>query len=176
MRNALRQAFYIFALAAVIGAGAGLIHPRSVHWSWTRPAPAAAQDSTFALDLPAVDIPAQNSEATRPPRLISREALLGLMQRKAVLLIDSRSQSEYQAGHLPGALSLPLEELGHRQETLQQLPPDRWLITYCEGPPCDLSHQLAQVLVQSGYRSVAIYDAGVNDWLAGGGALSSEKP
>ncbi|NLP11367.1 rhodanese-like domain-containing protein [bacterium] len=108
--------------------------------------------------------------------VISREALLGLMQRQAVLLIDSRSSSEYQAGHLPGALSLPLEELGQMHETLQHLPPDRWLVTYCEGPPCDLSHQLAQVLVQNGYRSVAIYDAGLNDWLAGGGALSSEKP
>lgn len=176
MRNALKQALYIFGLAAVIGAGASLIHPRSVHWSWTRPAPAAVQDSTFALDLPVVGIAVQESDAAGQPRLISREALLGLMQRQAVLLIDSRSSSEYQAGHLPGALSLPLEELGQMHETLQHLPPDRWLVTYCEGPPCDLSHQLAQVLVQNGYRSVAIYDAGLNDWLAGGGALSSEKP
>ncbi|HPI73449.1 MAG TPA: rhodanese-like domain-containing protein [bacterium] len=176
MRNALREAFLIFMLAAVIGAGAGLIHPGSVHWSWSRPVRPAVQDSTFALDLPTVDIAAQDSDAFRQPRLISREALLGLLQRRTVLLIDSRSASEYQGGHLPGALSLPVEELGRMQETLQHLPSDRWLVTYCEGPPCDLSHQLAQVLVQSGYRSVAIYDAGLNDWLAGGGALSSEKP
>lgn len=176
MRNALREALYIIVLAAAIGAGACLIHPRSVPWSWSRPGPAAAEDSTFALDLPKVDIAGQNSAAPKQPRSISREAVLGLMQRKVVLLIDSRPSSEYLAGHLPGALSLPLEELGQMHETLQHLPPDRWLVTYCEGPPCDLSHQLAQVLVQSGYRSVAIYDAGVNDWLAGGGALSSEKP
>ena len=125
MRNALREAFYIIALAAVIGAGAGLIHPRSVHWSWNRPASAAAEDSTFALDLPEVDIAGQNEAAPKQPRLISREALLGLMQRKTVLLLDSRSSSEYQAGHLPGALSLPLEELGQMHETLQHLPPAR---------------------------------------------------
>src|SRR3989304_3964058 len=80
---------------------------------------------------------------------VDREALLERVRRGEVVVLDVRPAEEYEAGHIPGALSVPLRELESR---LERLPADREIVAYCRGPYCMLAvHTLfgPQFLTQS---------------------------
>ena len=53
------------------------------------------------------------------------------MSKSEVLLLDLRPEVEFQAGHLPGAVSIPLDEL---EQSLEELTSDRLVVAYCGGP------------------------------------------
>ena len=83
------------------------------------------------------------------------------------LLIDARPGVEYQAGHLPQAISIPLDELERR---LDELPRNRTLIVYCRGPLCVIADDALAVLSETG-RKVARLEEGVAEWRQAGLAL-----
>ena len=84
-----------------------------------------------------------------------------------VILLDVRPGAEYQAGHLPQAISIPLDELERR---LDELPRNRTLIVYCRGPLCVIADDALAVLsVQR--RKVARLEEGVAEWQQAGLAL-----
>src|SRR5664279_1340968 len=64
------------------------------------------------------------------PQEITREDLLARAHAGTVTVLDVRPQQEFQAAHIPGALSIPLEELGAR---LGELPHGRDIVAYCRG-------------------------------------------
>ncbi|MGD9237939.1 MAG: metalloregulator ArsR/SmtB family transcription factor, partial [Desulfobacterales bacterium] len=67
---------------------------------------------------------------------VDREKLLRLMREEAVTVLDVRPSVEYNAGHIAGALSIPLKAL---QQHLSDLPRDQEIVAYCRGPYCVLS-------------------------------------
>jgi rhodanese-related sulfurtransferase len=81
-----------------------------------------------------------------------------------VTLIDVRPASEYRAGHIPGALSVPLSELEAR---LEELPRSREVVAYCRGPYCVMSLDAVKVLRKRGFRARNL-EQGVADWRARG--------
>jgi len=85
---------------------------------------------------------------------------------KAVLL-DARPGVEYQAGHLPQAISIPLDELEQR---LDELPRNRTLIVYCRGPLCVIADDALAALSEQG-RKVARLEEGVAEWQRAGLAI-----
>jgi len=91
-------------------------------------------------------------------------ALQRRMAEDAVVLLDVRPPDEYAAGHLPGAISLPLEDLADR---LAELPRDRTIVAYCRGPYCVLALHAVDVLRRHGFRAVRLADS-VADWRAQG--------
>jgi rhodanese-related sulfurtransferase/DNA-binding transcriptional ArsR family regulator len=95
---------------------------------------------------------------------IDQEALLARIRRGEVTLLDVRPEEEYQAGHLPGALSVPLAELERR---LAELPRRREVVAYCRGPYCVLAIEAVARLRTRGYRASRL-EAGVPDWRARG--------
>jgi DNA-binding transcriptional ArsR family regulator len=64
---------------------------------------------------------------------ITRKELVSRLRRRDVLVIDVRPRSEYEAGHIPGARSLPPDEVRKR---LRELPRDADVVAYCRGPFC----------------------------------------
>jgi len=76
------------------------------------------------------------------------------------LLVDVRPAAEYQAAHLPEAVSMPLPEL-HRR--LHELPKDREIIAYCRGPYCVFALQAVQLLQKEGLRA-AHFRPGLSKW------------
>jgi DNA-binding transcriptional ArsR family regulator len=64
-----------------------------------------------------------------------------------VVLVDVRPTDEYAAGHIAGAISVPLEELGDR---LEELPDDLEIVAYCRGPYCVLAPEAVAQLQQAG--------------------------
>jgi len=95
---------------------------------------------------------------------VSREDLLSRMQEASVTLLDVRPTDEFEQGHLPGAINIPVEELERR---LAELPLDREIVAYCRGPYCVLSVNAVVALGQKGYR-VRRLETGFGDWKAAG--------
>mgnify|MGYP006295559051 CR=1 FL=1 len=81
---------------------------------------------------------------------VDREELLRRVRDGEALVIDVRPDEEFGAGHLAGALSIPLDELERR---LDQLPKDREIVAYCRGPHCVLSVEAVQLLRNKGFRA-----------------------
>lgn len=94
----------------------------------------------------------------------SRESLLAKARQGEVVVIDVRPASEFNAGHLPFARSLPLDELERR---LADLPADRTIVAYCRGPFCLMSDEAVQLLRARGFTATKISD-GVSEWAAVG--------
>lgn len=78
------------------------------------------------------------------------------------LVIDVRPAEEFAAGHLPGAISVPLTEL-HRR--MKELPKDREIIAYCRGPYCAFSHVAVELLRKRGFRARRL-EEGLPEWAA----------
>jgi rhodanese-related sulfurtransferase len=93
---------------------------------------------------------------------VDREALLELVRKGAVTVLDVRPTEEYNAGHIAGAISLPLKELEQR---LSDLPRNQEIVAYCRGPYCVLSIQAVEMLRAKGFKAVRI-EEGIQDFRA----------
>jgi rhodanese-related sulfurtransferase len=95
---------------------------------------------------------------------ISAEELRERMARGEAVLLDVRPRVEFDAGHLPGAISVPLDELDRR---LEELPPDRTIVAYCRGPYCVYADEALGVLAARGWN-VRRLEEGVWEWREAG--------
>jgi len=89
---------------------------------------------------------------------LGREELLA--RAGDIVLLDVRPREEYLAGHLPGAVSIPLEELAAH---LDSLPRDREIVAYCRGPYCLLAPRAVELLHATGLRARRLED-GLPEW------------
>ena len=95
---------------------------------------------------------------------LTREALFVRMKEGAVMLVDVRPPEEYAAGHIAGAVSVPLELL---EALLDTLPMDVEIVAYCRGPYCQLSSQALEILRAHGLRAQRLVD-GFPEWRLAG--------
>jgi rhodanese-related sulfurtransferase len=98
-------------------------------------------------------------------------ALVRRMRADEVTLLDVRPAEEYRAGHLPGAVSIPLGELERR---MSELPANREIIAYCRGPYCVLAVEAVQRLRARGFEAVRLED-GPRDWHNNGYDLETTR-
>jgi rhodanese-related sulfurtransferase/DNA-binding transcriptional ArsR family regulator len=91
---------------------------------------------------------------------VSREELLERVRSGRATVIDVRPAEEYAAGHIPGALSVPLDELADR---LAELPADQEVVAYCRGAYCVLSHDAVRLLTAQGRTARRLAD-GMLEW------------
>jgi rhodanese-related sulfurtransferase/predicted transcriptional regulator len=102
---------------------------------------------------------------------VDRNALLELVRKGAVTVLDVRPVEEYNAAHIPGAISIPLKEL---QLRLLDLPRDQEIVAYCRGPYCVLSIQAVEMLRSRGFQAVRL-EEGIQDLRAMGFPISTGK-
>lgn len=95
--------------------------------------------------------------------------LLRRVESGEVIVFDVRPFEEYEAGHLPGAISMPLDEL---RERLLKLPKDREIVAYCRGPHCVLAVEAVEWLRKKGFRAQRL-ELGVRDWQERGFAVET---
>lgn len=85
------------------------------------------------------------------------------------LFVDARSQADYEAGHIKGAVSLPVGRFDDGiYDFLDQYAPETGIVTYCSGRNCEDSHRLAQLLLDLGYPRVRVLIDGYPGWKAEG--------
>ena len=100
---------------------------------------------------------------------VSREELARRLQDgDPPIVLDVRPTAEHAAGHLPGAVSIPVDELRRR---LAELPADREIVAYCRGPYCAFAHEAVALLRDAGFSARRLED-GLPEWQAGGLAVS----
>ncbi|MFE4516183.1 ArsR/SmtB family transcription factor [Kitasatospora sp. NPDC056783] len=114
---------------------------------------------------------AERHQAAVPPALdaylgddgareVGHEELRTRAEAGDVVVLDVRPAEEYLAGHIPGALSIPVDELTER---LDELPPDTEVVVYCRGEYCVLAYDAVRLLTAHGLRAVRLND-GMLEW------------
>jgi rhodanese-related sulfurtransferase len=88
--------------------------------------------------------------------------LLRRVRDGQVTVLDVRPREEYRAGHIPGALSVPLPELKKR---LTELPRNREVVAYCRGPYCVMAIEAVELLRKKGFRAHRM-EQGIAEWRA----------
>ena len=99
---------------------------------------------------------------------VTREELTRRLQDDDLVVLDVRPATEYAAGHLPGAVSIPVGELRRR---LAELPADREIVAYCRGPYCAFAHEAVGLLREEGFAARRLED-GLPEWQAAGLAVT----
>jgi rhodanese-related sulfurtransferase len=95
---------------------------------------------------------------------VSRKELLRRMREGLVTVIDTRPAEEFAAGHLRGALNVPLHELKRR---LREMPRDQDIVAYCRGAYCVLSYEAVAELRKRGFKAFRL-EEGYPEWRAAG--------
>lgn len=102
---------------------------------------------------------------------VSVEELMQRIRRGDVIVLDVRPREEFEAGHIQGATSMPVQELPRR---LSDLPKDREIVTYCRGPFCVYADEAVDLLRKRGYQAYRL-DVGYPDWKTAGLPVSAER-
>jgi len=92
--------------------------------------------------------------------VMSRAELKRRLGRRDVVVLDVRPEVEYEAGHITGALSVPIDELKRR---LRELPDDTDVVAYCRGPFCVYADDAVRALSRRGFRAARLED-GFPEW------------
>lgn len=93
---------------------------------------------------------------------VRREELIAMVRQGEAVVIDVRPAQEFDAGHIPGAINVPMESLPRR---LKQLPKNQEVVAYCRGPYCMLAFEAVEALRKKGYRARRLED-GFPEWKA----------
>jgi rhodanese-related sulfurtransferase/DNA-binding transcriptional ArsR family regulator len=91
---------------------------------------------------------------------VPAKELLDRVRRSLVTVLDVRPPEEFAAGHLPGAVNIPIHELEKR---LSELPKRKEVVAYCRGPYCLMSYDAVQLLRRKGLKARRL-EAGLPEW------------
>lgn len=100
---------------------------------------------------------------------IGRDELRRRIDDGDIVVIDVRPTAEYRAGHIPGALSMPIDDLARR---LDDLPDHVPVVAYCRGPYCVYADDAVRLLTQQG-RTAARLEDGFPEWRSAGLPVAS---
>ena len=101
---------------------------------------------------------------------VPREELQSLLKRGKAVLVDVRPAVEFESGHIPGALAIPIEELEKR---LKELPRNKRIVAYCRGAYCLFADEAVALLRKRGFDAVRL-DGGWPEWVDEGRAIGKE--
>lgn len=90
--------------------------------------------------------------------------LLDRVRKGLVTVLDVRPPEEFEAGHVPGALNIPIQQLEKR---LLELPKRREVVAYCRGPFCLMSYEAVQLMRKRGLKARRLQD-GMPEWRVAG--------
>jgi rhodanese-related sulfurtransferase len=102
---------------------------------------------------------------------VETHELLRRVKSGEVTVLDVRPVEEYRAGHIPGALSVPVGKLKAR---LKELPKGREIVAYCRGPFCVMATEAVELLRKKGFKAQRL-EHGVADWRARGWRVETER-
>jgi len=98
------------------------------------------------------------------PEPVKMQELLKRARKNEVVILDARPAREFAAGHIAGALSIPVEKL---QQRLRELPKSKEYVAYCRGPYCIYADRAVELLRANGRRARRLVD-GFPEWKAAG--------
>ncbi|MBI5170723.1 MAG: rhodanese-like domain-containing protein [Candidatus Eisenbacteria bacterium] len=128
--------------------------------------PQIVTDESVAAPVPVV-LPVVPE--TREPLEVGLDFTKRFHAGRGAAFVDARSAEEYAEGHIPGAASLPFDDVYKKPELAKAfdekgLP----IIVYCGGGDCDLARTLAYALIEAGHKRVLVFKDGLPGWAAAG--------
>jgi len=108
----------------------------------------------------------------RPGEPVSMQELLKRARSADVVILDTRPPNEYEAGHIAGAISVPVADLRRR---LKDLPKAKEYVAYCRGPYCVYADQAVELLQAKGRRARRLLE-GFPEWRAAGLPVDTGAP
>lgn len=114
-----------------------------------------------------------NTYLTRKDNMepISRDELMKRVKEGSVTVLDVRPPAEYAAGHLPGAINVPLAQL---KKHLAAFAPTQEIVAYCRGPYCVLAFKAVHLLRRKGLKARRLQD-GYPEWRQAGLSVEYSK-
>ncbi|MBN1155959.1 rhodanese-like domain-containing protein [candidate division KSB1 bacterium] len=176
----LREVSVILGAAAFFGLFINFFHPHGVRVSFTRPPLPYADDELLVKKLH------RDAQSSKPgtskgenirytePALVSTKQVIDLMTKNDAILIDAREPEKYYAEQIPSSINIPFEMYDLYKSVVDTLSADKWLICFCDGPPCDMGELLAHELAADGFPKVAIYAEGIEAWKTLGNSVVPE--
>jgi rhodanese-related sulfurtransferase len=110
----------------------------------------------------------QSSSEQLNPSKITRAELAELIQEEDMLLIDVRTEGEYDQGHLPGAIVIPYDEFDLRYSEILEYK-DREVVLYCHVG--GMGDYAGRVLLKNGFTNVKNLEGGIYGWINSGGKI-----
>lgn len=152
----------MLALAASLGATVNLLRPKATRLPWVGDWKHHLENKAFLAGIPVTMLVGARERVEDP----------------AVAILDARIPADYAAGHLPRALSLPVDEAERRIGAyVERLTPQTPILAYCGGGDCADGLELAIKLREFGFENVTLYAGGLTEWKAYGGAVrTGDKP
>lgn len=149
-------------LALVLGATANALRPAAGRLAWVGDWSRHIETLAFRAGIPVVFL-----NGTRE-----------LVNNPETVVFDARPPEEYAAGHLPGALNLPVGEVDARiGRYAHLLTPETPILTYCDGMDCTDGLELARKIRAFGFNNVTLYPGGFAEWVAYEGKIrTGEDP
>lgn len=145
----LHKITLILAVAALIGVGRNLFLPNSIPWTqkWSDIAVSRALEEGLTV--------------------FSLEETRNAVESGSHFLFDARATEEYDLGHIPTAMSLPIKDFDIVFDQFSaMLTPDFPVLVYCSGKECDESIDLAVRLRDLGHTNLVVYTGGYIEWSA----------
>ncbi len=125
----------------------------------------------FALGVClSVPIPAQSGESSQAPNITPTDLHERRVAGTAPVVIDVRTPAEYAAGHIPGAVNIPFDQVAAR---IVEVDSEHGVALYCMVGP--RARKGEEALLASGYESVLHIDGGMAAWLQSGFPIEREK-
>jgi len=127
------------------------------------------------LASPARDDRGRQKEPTMSTEITFEELTSKIRAHAPFVLVEALPAQYYGAGHLPGAINLPLDGIEPRSSDVL---PDKnaEIVVYCSGPTCQNSHVAQRKLTSMGYRNVKVFSGGKAAWSQAGGTLVTDAP
>lgn len=159
------QVLFLVTVSVLLGLGARFTQKRPVPF-WGFPKPIEMVQPKVAMADPAVSADSAFVPSDKPYRVdFGTTSVLWTKRKKAsVHFVDARETKLYVEGHIPGALNIPFEHVGEYSTMLNAIPKTELILIYCDGGDCHLSNDLAQHMLQDGWKRVAVYEGGWEEW------------
>lgn len=99
-------------------------------------------------------------------KLVTFEQMKRIISSPAFLIIDARTVADYEKAHIPNSINIyPYIDESELVPRLMTLPKDKTIVIYCDGGTCDLSHELAKIMIGSmGFTKIFLYEGGWEEW------------
>ncbi|MGD9781289.1 MAG: rhodanese-like domain-containing protein [Kiritimatiellia bacterium] len=152
----------LLVLAAALGSTVHLLRPAATRLPWVGDWKHHVENLAFKAGIPVTFLAGAQERAGDP----------------ATVVFDARMPEPYAAGHLPGALNLPVGEVDARIGAYAaRLTPQTPILAYCDGADCTDGLDLAVKLRGLAFEDVTLYPGGYAEWVQYGGAVrKGEKP
>lgn len=112
-------------------------------------------------------------EETINTTAVNIELAKNLYDNDKAIFIDARNKGDFVAGHIPGAINIPVNGTQLSSwHSLQNISKNKLILTYCSGETCELSLKLARILENLGYMNTRVFFGGWQEWQEAGYPIS----